>query len=101
MRAPSDQSRRGLDSIARPAQAGDCRRVVRGPLATWATAPSRSILDQDVVAAPVVEDVLPRPADQDIVAGATEERVVAGAADQEVVAIPAVLREEDRAGREA
>ena len=51
---------------------------------------SGSILDQDVVAGPSVEDVLPRPADQDVVAGAAKEGVVACAANQHVVAITTV-----------
>jgi hypothetical protein len=61
---------------------------------------SGSILDQDVVAGPSVEDVLPRPADQDVVAGAAKEGVVARAANQHVVAVTTVLRELDRPGRD-
>src|SRR4051812_29491816 len=67
-------------SNERPARTGDGPRVVPGVRATRSAAPSRSILDQVVVAATAVQDVLPRPADQEVVAIAAEERVVAIAA---------------------
>ena len=44
---------------------------------------------------------LARPADQDVVARAADQRVVARSPDQDVVAVAAVLRELDRAGRQA
>src|SRR5262245_59724398 len=78
--APGDRSARGPDPIGRPARTGDGPQAVRGVRATRSAAPSRSILEQVVGAAPSVEDVLPRPADERVVAVAADERVVAVAA---------------------
>jgi hypothetical protein len=51
---PGDRSRRGPDSIARPARTGDWPRVVRGVRATRPAVRSRSTPDQVVVAGPSV-----------------------------------------------
>src|SRR5262245_10101835 len=54
--APGDQSRRGPDSIERPARTVAVPRVVRGARTTRSAAPARAILDQEVVAKPSVRE---------------------------------------------
>src|SRR5262245_10123599 len=66
-------------------------------------APTARSGDQDVFPPTAVEDApAPAPAPgQHVVAVPAAEGVVAGRADQSVVAVLAILRQEDRAGREA
>jgi hypothetical protein len=63
--------------------------------------PLDSILNDDVITGPAVEDVQPRPAEQNVVTRAAKQHIVARAADQHVVPITSVRGEQDGVGGQA